>query len=171
MKKQNIKFTAMLFGLMFALALSAQAGATLDGGPKHQVTNDAATNPGLPMFTIHSTGDVTRGKTGSFVIAKSLATAGGAGQAAAVQAGTYVKFSVSGTAVEGVDYVASVVSPAYVGPSGYAVILIKALADPRGSFNIQSYSVIITLESAPGYSVLEPSSAKMLIKPSQAANH
>jgi hypothetical protein len=170
MKKQNIKFTAILFGLVFALALSAQAGATLDGGPNHQAVNDAATNPGLPMFTIHSTGDVTRGKTGSFVIAKSLATAGGAGQAAAGLSGTYIKFSVSGTAVEGVDYVATV-SPAYVGPSGYAVISIKALADPRGAFNKNAYSVIITLEDAPGYSVLEPSSAKMLIKPSQAVNN
>jgi hypothetical protein len=169
MKNQNIKFTAILFGLVFALALSAQAGATLDGGPNHQVTNDAATNPGLPMFSIHSTGDVTRGKTGSFVIAKSMATAGGAGAATGLS-GTYIKFSVSGTAIEGVDYVATV-SPAYVGPSGYAVISIKALADPRGSFNKNSYSVIITLEDAPGYSVLEPSSAKMLIKPSQAVNN
>ena len=125
-----------------------------------------AIEPDSPMVTIHSTGNVTRGKTGSFVLAmKSQATSGLGGLT-----GTYVKFSVSGTAIPGVDYVA-LVSPAYVGPSGYAVILIKTLADPRGAFNQKAYSIVITLESAPGYSVLEPSSAKMLINPSQAANN
>jgi hypothetical protein len=168
MKKQNIKFTAILFGLVFALALSAQAGATLDGGPNHQAVNDGSdTNPGLQMVTIHNTGDVYRGQTGSFVLAMRASATGGQG---AALAGTYVKFSVSGTAIPGVDYVA-LVSPARIGPSGYATILVKTLADPRGSFNNQAYSVIITLESAPGYSVAQPSSAKMLIKPSQAANH
>lgn len=156
MKNRNIRFTAMLFGFVFALALSAQAA------------NDASANPGLPMVTIHSTGDVNRGKTGYFVLAmKSLASAG---QPAPSLAGTYVKFSVSGSAIPGVDYVA-LVSPAFVGSTGYAVISIKTLADPRGSFNQQAYSVGITLESAPGYSVSQPSSAKMLIKPSQPANN
>ena len=156
MKNRNIRFTAMLFGCVFALALSAQAA------------NNADTNPGSPTATIHSTGDVNRGKTGYFVLAmKSLASVGQAGSSLT---GTYVKFSVSGTAIPGVDYVA-LVSPARVGPSGYATILVKTLADPRGSFNNQAYSVIITLESAPGYSVAQPSSAKMLIKPSPAANH
>jgi hypothetical protein len=168
MKNRNMRITAILFGLVFALALSAQAGATLDGGPNHQAVNDGSNNPGLPMVTIHSTGDVIRGQTGSFVLAKSLAATGG--QTAAGLAGTYVKFSVSGTAIPGVDYVA-LVEPAYIGPSGYAVILVKTLANPRGSFNQQAYSVIITLESAPGYTVLQPSSAKMLIKPSQIANN
>ena len=154
MKNRNIRFTAMLFAFVFALALSAQAA------------NDA-TNPGLPMVTIHSTGDVNRGKTGHFVLAmKSLASAG---QTSSL-AGTYVKFSVSGSAIPGVDYVA-LVSPVFVGSTGYAVISIKTLADPRGSFNQQAYSVGITLESAPGYSVSQPSSAKMLIKPSQPANN
>ena len=148
MKNRNIRFTAMLFGFVFALALSAQAA------------NDAA----APNVTIHSTGDVNRGKTGYFVIAmKSLASAS---QATPSLVGTYVKFSVSGSAIPGVDYVA-LVSPAFVGSTGYAVIAIKTLADPRGSFNQQAYSVGITLESAPGYSVSQPSSAKMLIKPSQ----
>jgi hypothetical protein len=166
MKNRNIRFTAILSGLVFALALSAQAGARLDGGPNHAVTTDGSSNPGLQMVTIHSTGNVTRGQTGSFVLAmKSQATSGLGGLT-----GTYVKFSVSGTAIPGVDYVA-LVSPAYVGPSGYATILIKTLADPRASFNQQAYSVIITLESAPGYSVLEPSSAKMLINPKQFANN
>jgi len=159
MKNRNIRFTAILLGLAFALALTGQAAPVPDGGPISAAANDAADNPGFPTVTIHSTGDVTRGQTGSFVLALST-------QATSARAGTYVKFSVSGNAIPGVDYVA-LVSPAYVGSSGYAVISVKALANPRGSFNQQAYSVVITLESAPGYSVGQPSSAKMLIKPSQ----
>ena len=167
MKNRSIRFTAVLFGLVCALALSAQAAPHLDGGPTHVITNDGNDQPALPMFTIHSTGDVTRGKTGYFVIGtKSPANEAQAtgGQTATGLAGTYIKFSVTGTAVAGVDYVA-LVSPAYVGSSGYAVILVKTLADPRGSFNQQAYSVKITLESAPGYAVGQPTEAKMLIKP------
>lgn len=153
MKNRNIRFTAMLLGFVFALALSAQA---------------ADNAPGLPMVTIHSTGNVNRGQTGYFVLAmKSLASASGA---ASSLTGTYVKFSVSGSAIPGVDYVA-LVSPAFIGSTGYAVISIKTLANPRGSVDQQAYSVGITLESAPGYSVSQPSSAKMLIKPRQPANN
>ena len=168
MKNRNIRFTAILCGIVSALALSAQAGPTLEGGPAKQATTDAIGDPGLQMVTIHNTGDVYRGQTGSFVLSMR-ASATGSGQAAALS-GTYVKFSVSGTAIPGVDYVA-LVSPAHIGPSGYATILVKTLADPRGSFNQKAYSVIITLESAPGYAVSEPSVAKMLIKPSQIANN
>jgi hypothetical protein len=50
----------------------------------------------LPVVTIHSTGDVTRGKTGSFVLNLNPPLMFG---------GTYVNFSVSGTAIPGVDYV------------------------------------------------------------------
>ena len=46
--------------------------------------------------------------------------------------GTYVNFKVSGTAIAGVDYVL-LVSPAYIGKSGYGVIQVKTLRDPRGS--------------------------------------
>jgi len=168
MKNQNIRLTAMLCGLVFALALNAQAGATLDGGPKHQAVNDANDNLALQAVTIHSTGNVTRGQTGSFVLAMKSQATGGLGGGAALT-GTYVKFSVSGTAIPGVDYVA-LVSPAYIGPSGFATILVKTLANPRGSFNQQAYSVVITLESAPGYTVLQPSSAKMLINSSPSNN-
>jgi hypothetical protein len=66
--------------------------------------------------TIHSTGDVTRGKAGSFVLNMNPPLPVG-----------YVNFSVSGTAIPGVDYVA-LVSPAYIGPSGYGVILVKNVA-------------------------------------------
>jgi hypothetical protein len=109
----------------------------------------------LPVVTIHSTGDVRRGKTGSFVLNMNPPVMPG---------GSYVNFSVSGTAIPGVDYV-PLVSPGYVGPSGYGVILVQTLPDPRASSFRQSYSVLMTLESGPGYEVGQPSSARMLIKP------
>jgi hypothetical protein len=79
----------------------------------------------------------------------------------------YVNFKVSGTPIPGVDYVA-LVSPAYIGPEGYGVILVKTLADRRGLFSRQEYSVVVTLEPGLGYT-LGPSiagmSAKISIKP------
>jgi len=110
----------------------------------------------LPVVTINSTGDVTRGQTGSFVLTMKPALAFG---------GTYVNFSVSGNAVPGVDYVA-LASPAHIGQSGYGTLLVPTLPDPRGTFNRQAYSVVVTLKPGPGYAVGEPSSAKMMIKPS-----
>jgi hypothetical protein len=108
----------------------------------------------LPVITIHSTGDVTRGKTGSFVLGMNPIMFGG----------SYVNFSVSGTAIPGVDYVA-LVSPAHIGQSGYGVILVQTLPDRRGSNSRQSYSVVVTLEPGAGYAVGEPKSAQMMIKP------
>ena len=107
-----------------------------------------------PVITIHSTGDVTRGKTGSFVLNMNPVVFGG----------MYVNFSVSGTAIPGVDYV-ELVSPAHIGQSGYGVILVQTLPDRRGPGNRQSYSVVVTLEPGPGYAVGEPKSAQMMIKP------
>ncbi len=78
--------------------------------------------------------------------------------------GTYVNFSVSGTAIPGVDYV-PLVLPAYIGQSGYGVILAQTLPDPRASSSRQAYSVVVTLEPGPGYAVGKPSSAQMMIKP------
>jgi hypothetical protein len=109
----------------------------------------------MPIITVHSTDNVRRGETGSFVLEMKPAL---------MLAGMYVKFSVSGTAAAGVDYVA-VVSPAYIGHSGYGVIQIKTLPNPRDSSRRQAYSVVITLEDTPGYSVGNPSSATMWIKP------
>jgi hypothetical protein len=109
----------------------------------------------LPVVTIHSTGDVTRGKTGSFVLNMNPPIMFG---------GTYVNFSVSGTAIPGVDYVA-LVSPAYIGQSGYGVILVKTLPDPRASSIRRAYSVVVALEPGPGYAVGTPNSATMWIKP------
>jgi hypothetical protein len=110
----------------------------------------------LPVITIHSTGDVARGKTGSFVLAMKPAIMFG---------GTYVNFKVSGTAIPGVDYVA-LVSPAYIGQSGYGVISVATLPDPRGRFNHQAYSVVVTLEPGSGYALGAPSTAQMMIEPS-----
>jgi len=77
--------------------------------------------------------------------------------------GTYVNFSVSGSAIPGVDYIA-LVSPAYIGQSGYGVILVQTLPNRRAPA-LQSSSVMVTLEAAPGYQVGEPKSTQMMIKP------
>ncbi|MFL6599176.1 MAG: hypothetical protein ACJ8KF_14630 [Chthoniobacterales bacterium] len=117
-------------------------------------------SPGqLPVVSIHSTGDVTRGKTGAFVLAMSQSAP------TAIPYYPYVNFKVSGTAIPGVDYVA-LVSPAYVGPDGYGVILVKTLPDPRG-FSRQGYTVVVTLEHGLGYTLpplVAATSAKITIK-------
>ena len=73
-----------------------------------------------PVITIHSTDNVTRGKIGSFVLEHATP--------ALMLGGMYVNFKVSGTAIAGVDYVL-LVSPAYIGQSGYGVIQVKTLHD------------------------------------------
>jgi len=85
------------------------------------------------------------GKTGAFVLAMSQSAP------TAISYYPYVSFKVSGTAIPGVDYVA-LVSPAYVGPDGYGVILVKTLPDPRG-FSRQGYTVVVTLEHGLGYTL------------------
>jgi hypothetical protein len=152
MKNRNTQLTAILFVLAFALAPVTKAAP----GPIH--LPPPAPRPEAvesPVITIHSTDNVTRGKTGSFVLEMKPALMLG---------GTYVNFSVSGTAIPGVDYV-PLVSPAYVGQSGYGVIQIQTLPDPRGSSIRQAYSVIVTLEPGAGYALGQPSSATMWIKP------
>ena len=76
---------------------------------------------------------------------------------------TYVKFSVSGTAIAGVDYV-PLLSPAYIGQSGYGVISLTTLADRRAASS-QAYSVVVTLEPGLGYTLGDPKSALIWIKP------
>src|SRR5215471_7476364 len=115
MKTKVISKIILSLGLVFVLG---SAITPVQGGEQ------------LPIVTINSTGDVTRGQTGSFVLAMKPALAFG---------GTYVNFSVSGTAIPGVDYVA-LVSPAYIGHSGYATLLVQTLPDPRGTFDRQAYS-------------------------------
>jgi hypothetical protein len=144
MKNQNIVFIAIAFALAFALAPVTQATPCPQWGCGQQ----------LPEISIHSTGNVLRGKTGSFVLVKNPPLLGA----------MYVNFKVSGTAVAGVDYVA-LISPAYIGPSGYATILVKTLPNPRGSASAQAYSVVVTLEAGPGYTVGEASSAEIWIDP------
>ena len=170
MKNRNNQLTAILFVVAMALTPIVQAGPRLDGGPNHLLANEAprpdggpisATDPTgpqdeqIPAITIHSTGDVSRGKTGSFVLDMKPRLMFGA---------TFVNFKVDGTAIPGVDYVA-LVSPAYIGQSGYGTILIQTLPDPRGSANRQSYSVVVTLKDGLGYALGAPSSATMWIKP------
>ena len=153
MKTKNISKILLNLGLVFVL-----------GSAITQVRGDSQIiqpPPGQLVVTIHSTGDVTRGKTGSFVVDMRQSTSSEMTQSPYFP---YVNFKVSGTAIPGVDYVA-LVSPAYVGPDGYGVILVKTLPDPRGPFNRQAYSVVVTLESGPGYALGAPSSAQMMIKP------
>src|SRR5262249_40543705 len=108
----------------------------------------------LPVATIYSTDNVIRGKTGTFVLHVKNARMLG---------GTYVNFSVGGTAVAGVDY-KLLVSPAYISQSGYGVIHVETLANPRGSAFNQALSVVITLDAGAGYAVGKANSATMWIK-------
>jgi hypothetical protein len=126
--------------------------------------SEAIQPPGpLSVATIHSTGDVYRGQTGSFVVDMRAPTSSDKGPYY-----PYVNFSVSGTAIPGADYIA-LVSPAWIGASGYGVILVKTLPDPRGSINRESYSVVVTLNNGLGYALGQPMIAKMLIKPTCAS--
>ena len=152
MKNQNIVFIAIAFGLAFALAPVTNAKQGPVKWPPPPTGAEAAESP---VITIHSTDNVTRGKIGSFVLDMKPALMLG---------GTYVNFKVSGTAIAGVDYVL-LVSPAYIGQSGYGVIQVQTLPDQRGSSFRQAYSVVVTLESGAGYAVGALRSATMWIKP------
>jgi len=161
MKKQNIVFIAIAFALAFALAPVTKAAISPQGGPTYPPPNESVSDSpegeNLPVITIHSAGNILRGKTGSFVLDMKPALAFG---------GMYVNFSVSGTAVAGVDYV-PFLSPAYIGQSGYGVISFATMPDPRGSSNRQAYSVVVTLKPGAGYFIGEAKSALIWIKPAQ----
>jgi len=153
MKTKIIKNLVLSLGLVFVL-----------GSAITQVRGDseAIQPPGqLLVATIHSSGDVNRGQTGSFVVDMRHTTSSDKGY---IPYFPYVNFSVSGTAIPWVDYIA-LVPPAQVGPEGYGVILIKTLPNPRGSGNLQSYSVVLILNSGLGYALGQPMAAKMIIKP------
>jgi hypothetical protein len=150
MKTKIISKLLLSLGLVFVL-----------GSAITQVRGDSQAIPPpaeFPAVTIHSTDNVARGKTGSFVLDMRQSASSEMTQI------PYVNFKVSGTAIPGVDYVA-LVSPAYMGLSGYGVILVKTLPDPRGPANRQSYSVVVTLEPGAGYAVGTPRTATMWIKP------
>jgi hypothetical protein len=152
MKTKIISRLLLSLGLVFVL-----------GSAITQVRGDStAIPPGeLPAVTIHSTDNIIRGKTGSFVLDMRQPTSS---DKTYLAFHPYVNFSVSGTAIPGVDYVA-LVSPTLIGASGYGVILVKTLPDPRGSANRQAYSVVVTMNAGAGYAVGAPSSATMWIKP------
>ena len=190
MKNQNNKVTAVLFVVALALAPMVQAAPHAEGGPGsvssrnapiarsrpasvarpdrtpvNAAANDGAgenseakggalASPSLPVITVHATDNVIRGKTGTFVLhMKSTQMLGG----------TYVNFSLSGTAVQGADY-KLVASPVYISQSGYGTIQIETLPDLRGSSSNQAYSVIVTLNAGAGYAVGKSNSAIMWIK-------
>jgi len=165
MKNRNNICTTTLVALAFALALGAEASPRPDGGPTYLFSTASSNANGdgenLPVITIHSTDNVTRGKIGSFVLAMTTATDT---KSALTPGGKYVNFKVSGTAIAGVDYVL-LVSPTRIGQSGYGVIQVKTLPDQRGSSFRQAYSVIVTLEAGAGYEVGAARSATMWIKP------
>src|SRR5438067_1611283 len=118
MKTKIISKMPLTLGLVFVLASAIT-----------QLRGEASENPApeqLPVVSIHSTGDVTRGKT--IAIIHSINQYAYNGNHPHYY---YVNYSVSGTDIPGVDYVA-LVSPAQVGPDGYGVILVKTLPDRRG---------------------------------------
>jgi hypothetical protein len=94
MKSRIIGKTLLSLGLVFVLGSTI---TQMRGG--NSESSASLTNPEdvqLPIITIHSTGDVTRGRTGAFVLNMNPPVMPG---------GSYVNFSVSGTAIPGVDYV------------------------------------------------------------------
>jgi len=151
MKNQKPAFIALVFALAFALAPITKAAQSPVQWPPPSTGQEVEN---LPMVTIHSAGNILRGKTGSFVLDMKPALMFGA---------TYINFSVSGTAVAGVDY-APFLSPAYVGQSGFGVISFATLPDPRGGSARQAYSVVVTLEPGLGYALGQPKSAVIWIK-------
>ena len=172
MKTNIISRILLTLGLVLVLG---SAVTPMHGGTQPSSASIAGAPDQFPVITINTVNasgiafgfngsieNVTRGKTGVFVLSETpqipLAT-------------TFVNFKVSGTAISGVDYV-PLVSPASIGPSptttaavGFGVILVKTLPDPRASVVPQAYSVVVTLEPGPGYTVGQPSSAEILIQP------
>ncbi len=157
MKTKIISKILLTLALAFVLgsAITHVHGATQGSSPSLIGPPDQQ----FPVVTIHSTGNVdARGKIGSFVLSELSP------QILLSTPGLFVNFSVSGTAIPGVDYT-PLVSPAFIGQSGFGVLLVKTLPDPRASFVPQAQSVVVTLEPGPGYAVGQPSSAKILIEP------
>ena len=152
MKNQNIVFIAIAFALAFALAPVTKAAQSPVQWPPPSTGTEVEN---LPVVTIHSAGNILRGKTGTFIVEMKPALMFG---------GMYVNFSVSGTAAAGVDY-APLLSPTYIGQSGYGVISFATLPDPRAQSFHQAYSVVVTLEPGLGYVIGQQKSAQIWIKP------
>src|SRR5436190_17195266 len=167
MKNQNSVFIAIAVAVALGFALApVTKGTPVPGGGPNPIASTArpvnsaesmgSEEVGVPVISIHSTGNILRGKTGAFVLDMKPALMFGA---------TYVNFTVSGTAVLGVDY-APLISPAYIGQSGYGVISFATLPDPRAQSFHQAYSVVVTLKPGLGYALGEQKSALIWIKSS-----
>ena len=77
MKNRNNVFTAILVVLAFAIAPVLQGGQHLEGGPDDLGSSASPTNPRdaqMPVITVHSTDNVTRGRIGSFVAGHETCT-------------------------------------------------------------------------------------------------
>ena len=159
--------TKMISKILLTLGLVCMLGSTITQVHGGTQSSDAsaigAQDQQFPVVTIQSVSTsgvisgsaVARGQIGVFVLSANppilLAT-------------TFVNFKVTGTAILGVDY-SPVVSPTFIGQSGFGAILVKTLPDPRAGVIVQPFSVVVTLEPGPGYAVGQPSSAKILIAP------
>jgi hypothetical protein len=158
--------TKMISKILLTLTLAFVLGSAIThvGGETQESAASVIGPPAqqLPVVTIHSAittaatgGTLARGQIGTFVLSVTPQI---------LFATTFVNFKVAGTAIPGVDYT-QVVSPAFIGQSGFGAILIKTLPDPRAGVIAQAYSVVVTLEPGPGYVVGQPGSAKILIAP------
>jgi hypothetical protein len=150
----------LLLGLSLVFVLGSTITQVRGESLENSVDPTSVQGQQLPGITIYSIDNVSRGKTGAFVLKSDASVPGGI----TPTSGIYANFAVGGTAIPGVDYLL-LVSPAYIGQSGYGVILVKTLPDPRGSNIRKAYSIEIKLNSGPGYVIGAPSSATMWIKP------
>ena len=72
MKNQNNIYTVTLVAIAFAFAPVLKAAQHPEGGPDPAL---AASSVLPAVITVHSTDNVTRGKTGSFVLVRALGKA------------------------------------------------------------------------------------------------
>jgi len=164
MKTQIISKILLALGLVVVLGGAVTPAHGDSQSSSAPVTG--STNAAFPVVTINSAAAasgaigsaevVKRGQIGAFVLSAS--------RPSPVAATTFVNFKVNGTAIPGVDYT-PLISPTFIGQTGFGVILVKTLPDPRASVNPQAYTVAVTLEPGPGYAVGQPSAAKLVIAP------
>src|SRR5262249_56082437 len=100
MKTKMISKILLTLGLVFVLvsAITQVRGESEASSAFPTSSEDV----NLPVITIHSTGDVTRGNTGSYVLHMHPRL---------LLDGTCVNFSVSATAIPGVHYIPPVSPP------------------------------------------------------------
>ncbi len=130
MKNQNIVFIAIAFALAFALApVTRRRRALAVALPPPllvRTTSLRVSNSPLSPSIAPGISSGERSVHSSWSMKPAL-----------MFGATFVNFKISGTAVAGVDYV-SLLSPAYIGQSGYGVISVATLPDPRGPVFRQS---------------------------------